>query len=127
SSDLLERLQRGERVEHFETVRLRKDGSRIDVSVSVSPLMDAAGRVVGASAIARDITERKRAERELEARARQQAAVADLGQRALARTDLSTLLDEAVALVARTLEVDYFALLELVSDGAALRLRARLG
>src|SRR5205085_1748569 len=124
---ILERLQRGERVEHFETVRLRKDGSRFDVSVSVAPLMDAAGRVVGASAIARDITERKRAERELEARARQQAAVADLGQRALARTDLSALLDEAVALVARTLEVDYCALLELVCDGAALRFRAGVG
>src|SRR5205823_3129652 len=124
---ILERLQRGERVEHFETVRLRKDGGRIDVSVSVAPLMDAAGRLVGASAIARDITERKRAERELEARARQQAAVADLGQRALARTDLSMLLDEAVALVARTLAVDYCALLELVSDGTALRFRAGVG
>jgi PAS domain S-box-containing protein len=124
---ILARLQRGERVEHFETVRLRKDGSRIDVSVSVSPLTDVAGRLIGASAIVRDITERKRAERELEARARQQAAVADLGQRALARRDLSTLLDEAVALVAGTLAVDYCALLELVSDGTALRFRAGVG
>src|SRR5207302_731120 len=54
---ILERLQRGERVDHFETVRLRKDGRRLDVSVSVAPLTDAAGRIVGASAIARDITE----------------------------------------------------------------------
>jgi PAS domain S-box-containing protein len=59
---IMERLRRGERVEHFETVRLRKDGTRVDISVTVSPVRDAEGRVVGASAIARDIGERKRLE-----------------------------------------------------------------
>jgi PAS domain S-box-containing protein len=59
---LLERLKRGERIEHFETVRVRMDGRRIDVSLSISPIKDAQGRIVGASKIARDITERKRAE-----------------------------------------------------------------
>ena len=63
---ILERIRRGERVEHYETVRERKDGSRIEVSLTVSPIRDAQGKVVGASQIARDITERKRAERELE-------------------------------------------------------------
>ncbi len=58
---------RGERVEHMETVRVSKDGRPIDVSVSVSPLRDAEGRVIGASKIIRDITERKRAEQALQA------------------------------------------------------------
>lgn len=61
---ILAALRRGERVEHFETVRLRKDGTPIVVSVTISPIKDAEGRLIGASKIARDITERK----ELEAR-----------------------------------------------------------
>ena len=59
---IVERLRRGERVEHYETVRLARDGRRLDVSLTVSPLRDPDGRVVGASKIARDITGRKRAE-----------------------------------------------------------------
>ena len=62
---ILERMRRGERVSHFETVRRRRDGTTVDVSLSISPIMDAHGRVVGASKIARDITERKRAERRI--------------------------------------------------------------
>ena len=60
--DILRKLTGGERVEHYETVRLRKDGSRIDVSIAVSPLRDAEGRIIGGSQIARDITQRKRSE-----------------------------------------------------------------
>ncbi|NRR31727.1 EAL domain-containing protein [Oxalobacteraceae bacterium] len=62
---ILARLARGERVEHLETVRIRKDGRGIDVSLTVSPVHDAQGTVIGASAIARDITERKRTEQAL--------------------------------------------------------------
>jgi PAS domain S-box-containing protein len=58
---LLERISRGERVEFSETERIRKDGGRIYISLSVSPILDAQGRVVGASSIKRDITERKQA------------------------------------------------------------------
>jgi PAS domain S-box-containing protein len=61
-SDILTRIERGESVEHFETVRVRKDGKNIDVSVTISPVRDGSGRIVGASKIARDITDRKRAE-----------------------------------------------------------------
>ena len=64
-SDLLTRIRRGESVEHFETVRIRKDGSKIDVSVAISPILDSGGTIVGASKIARDITEHKLAEAEL--------------------------------------------------------------
>jgi PAS domain S-box-containing protein len=59
---ILERIRRGERIDHYETVRQRKDGSLIDVSLTVSPIRDRTGKIVGASKIARDITERKRAQ-----------------------------------------------------------------
>jgi PAS domain S-box-containing protein len=61
-TEMLTRLRRGERVDHYETVRLAKDGRRIDVSLTVSPMTDEGGAIVGASKIARDITERKRTE-----------------------------------------------------------------
>ena len=63
--EILTRIRRGERMEHFETARVRKDGSRIDVSVTISPIKDGHGRIVGASKIARDITEQKRSEQRL--------------------------------------------------------------
>jgi PAS domain S-box-containing protein len=64
-SGILERVRRGEHVDHYETVRRRKDGSTIKVSLTVSPINDAQGRVIGASTISRDISERKRVEQEL--------------------------------------------------------------
>jgi PAS domain S-box-containing protein len=64
--DILSRIARGERVEHFETVRLHKDGHPVWVSLSVSPVKDASGRIVGAAKIARDMSERRRLERERE-------------------------------------------------------------
>jgi len=63
--EILARLTRGERIDHYETVRQRKDGTGIDVSLTVSPIRDANGTIVGASKIARDITEKKRAEAQL--------------------------------------------------------------
>ena len=59
-ADILASLRRGERIDHFETVRKRKDGTFLDMSVTISPLKDAQGHVIGASKVARDITERKR-------------------------------------------------------------------
>jgi PAS domain S-box-containing protein len=61
-AEILSRIKRGENVPHFETVRMRKDGSPVRVSISVSPIKDLAGNLVGASKVARDITERQRAE-----------------------------------------------------------------
>jgi PAS domain S-box-containing protein len=62
---ILQRLPRGERVEHFETIRLRKDGTMFDVSLTISPVKDSSGRVVGASKVARNISEKKAAEKAL--------------------------------------------------------------
>src|SRR5258707_15694045 len=62
---ILARLHRGERIQHYETVRLGKDGCRVDISLTVSHLFNQSGKVVGASKVARDITERKLAEQAL--------------------------------------------------------------
>ena len=63
---VLEKLQRGQRIDHYETVRLRKDGRKINVSLTISPVKDANGRITGFSKIARDITEHKRIEAEFQ-------------------------------------------------------------
>jgi PAS domain S-box-containing protein len=62
--EVLARLRRGERIDHFETVRQTKDGRRLDISLTVSPIRNSAGQIIGASKVARDITEKKRAEAE---------------------------------------------------------------
>jgi PAS domain S-box-containing protein/excisionase family DNA binding protein len=80
---IMDQLKRGERIDHYETERVTKEGKRISVSVTISPIRNASGRLVGASAIARDITERRQLERQREelldrerqARAASEAAV----------------------------------------------------
>jgi PAS domain S-box-containing protein len=62
---IIERIKRGEQIEHFDTVRVRKDKTALDISLTISPVRDASGKIIGASKIARDITQRKRIEREL--------------------------------------------------------------
>ena len=62
---ILARLRAGERIEHYETVRRRKDGTLVDISLTVSPIIDASGTIIGASKIARDISERRRAQEAL--------------------------------------------------------------
>jgi PAS domain S-box-containing protein len=76
--EILQRLGRGERVDHFETVRLRKGGTAVDVSITISPIKDSCGRIIGATKIARDIGERKRLE---EARRRSEAEFRGLLER----------------------------------------------
>ncbi len=74
---ILERLRRGERIDHYETVRRRKDGTLLDISLTVSPIRDGSGRIIGASKIARDITERKRAQAALQKSAEEFRQLAD--------------------------------------------------
>ena len=84
---ILERIRNGERIQHYETVRRRKNGSLVDISLSVSPLKDATGTVVGASKIARDITENVRIRKQLEqARSELDANTAELERRIKERT-----------------------------------------
>jgi len=62
---IIDRIKKGERIEHFDTVRVRKDQTTFDISLTISPVRDASGKIIGASKIARDISQRKRTEREL--------------------------------------------------------------
>ena len=81
---ILELLRKGERIDHYETIRRRKDGTEIDVSLTVSPIQDQEGVIIGASKTARDITDRKRAEEEREhylAREREARAEAEAANR----------------------------------------------
>src|SRR5262249_11904429 len=70
--DILARVRQGEKLDHFDTERIRKDGTRFEISLTVSPIRNAKGEIIGASKVVRDITERRRAE---EARARLAAIV----------------------------------------------------
>lgn len=109
-----------------ELVSRTKSGTDIHIELAAFALKDDTGRPVCYAGIKRDITRRKQAEDALQARARQQAAVAMLGQRALSESSLATLFEEAVALVADTLGVEYVKVLELLPDGEFL-LQAGVG
>jgi PAS domain S-box-containing protein len=102
--EILRRLRRGERIDHYETTRVKKDGTRISVSLSVSPIRDGNGNVVGASKIARDITEQKRAEsrqRELYDSAQREIQHRERAEAALRETDRRK--DEFLATLAHEL------------------------
>lgn len=98
-TEIIGRIRRGERVDHFETRRMTKDGRVVELSLTVSPILDASGAVVGASHIARDITERKRVERELvEAQQQLKAHAGKLEERVKERTrDLQQTISELEA------------------------------
>jgi PAS domain S-box-containing protein len=84
-TQILERIRRGERIEHFDTIRRRKDGSLINISLTISPIKNERGEVIGASKIARDITEREQAQREISF----QANLLDAVEQAVIATDLT--------------------------------------
>jgi PAS domain S-box-containing protein len=94
---ILARLRRGERIEHYETVRVKKNGEMVHISLSVSPIRGADGTIIGASKIARDITERKAAEAE-----REQLLIREQAARAQAEA-ANRAKDEFVAIVSHEL------------------------
>ncbi len=124
----LRRLLSGE-IETYSTEKryVRKDGATVWIDLTASLVRDDSGEPAYFIAVIEDITLRKRAEKELASRARQQAAVARLGQRALEEPGLSRLMDEAVSVVARTLGVEYCKVLELQPGGESLLLKAGIG
>jgi PAS domain S-box-containing protein len=111
----------------FEYRALAADGRVVWLQDIVHVVRDAESRVVQLRGLMIDITTHKRVEEELKARARQQAAVAEFGQRALANPPLAKLFDQAVVLVGNTLGVEYCKILQLLPDGKALRLQAGVG
>ncbi|MDB5059411.1 MAG: domain S-box, partial [Chloroflexi bacterium] len=120
-ADILMRLKEGERISNFETVRVAKTGSTIDISLAVSPVIDDTGRIIGASSIDRDITERKQAQREAEharrvaeelaqlreERAREAQAMADVGASISSVLEPSELYHRVLEQVARIVPCDY--------------------
>lgn len=105
---ILDRLKRGERIDHYETIRLHKNGSLIDISLTVSPIKDGSGRIVGASKIARDISDAKRTQAQLR--------------------EISTV-TEHLNEVAKTLsaELDLKKVVQLITDAGTRITRAQFG
>ena len=93
--EILARVARGERVKNYESRRLRRDGSQFDVSLTISPIVDASGAVVGASKIARDISERKEAERRVERLNRTYAVLSGINSLIVRVSDRNVLFREA--------------------------------
>jgi len=124
---ILARIRAGVRIEHFETVRQKKGGTLIDVSVAISPIKDATGRIIGASMIVRDITERKRTEAALRERARISELEAAAGV-ALARDiPLQEMLQECAELIVRHLDAAFARVWTLDEPTQMLELRASAG
>jgi PAS domain S-box-containing protein len=117
---ILEHIRRGERVEHYETIRRRKDGSLIDISLTVSPVKDGEGRVVGASKIARDITERKRADAALTRRMEEQAALYRLTARLHRAASLEDIYAAALDAIFQALRCERASIL-LFDEAGAMR------
>ena len=103
--NILQRIRRGELIEHYETIRQRKDGGLIEISLTVSPIKDANGKIIGASKIGRDITQQKKAERELE-RAHKEAVAASRAK------------DDFLAALSHELRTPLNPVLLLASDSA---------
>ena len=117
---VLSRIRAGEMVDHFETVRVRKDGTEIDISLTVSPIRAADGTIVGASKIARDITERRRLEKALASADLQNRLLADIGE-ALAKARSHREMLEAVGLMLVPDIADECVLEVLGPDGTSQR------
>lgn len=121
------KLRRGGIVEPFETIRRKKSGDLIPVSVSLSGISGSGGKLIGTAAILRDISERKASEAQLNGRIRQIQAVSELGMLALASDDHQSLFDRAVAQLARGLDVDFAKLMQFRPVENVLLLRAGVG
>jgi PAS domain S-box-containing protein len=132
--ELLRSIAGGERVLHYDKRRARKSGIPFDAHIEIFGVRDAKDNLIGIASIHRDMAEQRsavlalrEAETELRARLEQQSAIAELGQRAFRTTEVSPLLDEVAASVARTLGVEFCEVLELQPGGQSLLLRAGIG
>ena len=121
--EVLAHIRRGEKVDHFETVRQRKDGSLIPISLTVSPIRDETGTVIGASKIARDVTERKLAERErgrLLQLAQEHAAVAEklnqVGSQVAAALDTNSVVQAVTDAATEVTDAEFGAFFSRAAD-----------
>jgi PAS domain S-box-containing protein len=124
--EFLERVARGEHVEHYETVRLTKEARPVPVSLSFSPILDASGLVIGASKIARDVTARKRAETALAKRADEQEALYEFTDRLFRARSPGDVYEAALDAIIRALGCDRASIL-LFDDTGVMRFVAWRG
>jgi PAS domain S-box-containing protein len=103
-ASILARIRSGERIEHYETVRRRKDGQRVQISLTVSPILDANGQVIGAAKIGRDITARKKAEEA-------QSALYDFTDRLFRAASIEDVYEAALVAITRALGCDRASIL----------------
>ena len=123
---ILSRIRAGERVEHYETVRLRKDGKPIDVSLTISPIKNSAGLVIGASKIARDISDRKRMDEALIESVRQQEALYTFVDRLHRAEHLGEIYDAANDAILAAVGCDRASIL-IFDDAGVMRFVASQG
>src|SRR6266849_3589567 len=105
--DILARIARGEIIDHFETVRVRKDGQRIDVSETISPLKNSQGKIIGASKIARNISERKQAEAKLQGQLSRLNLLHKITRAIGERQDLSSIFQVIIRSLEDFLPIDF--------------------
>ncbi len=115
--NILARIGGGEQIEHYETVRRRKDGTLIEVSLTVSPMRNEAGRIVGASKIARDITERRNADRALAQRAEEQKALYEFTNRLYRAESLTAVYEAALDAIMGALRCHRASILRFDEQG----------
>jgi PAS domain S-box-containing protein len=113
----LERIRAGGRIEHYETIRRCKDGRLVDVSITVSPMRDEHGTIVGASKIARDVTARKRAEAVISRRADEQAALYRFTNRLYRAESIKDIYDAALDAIMDAMHCGRASILRCDSDG----------
>ena len=114
---ILARIRRGESIEHYETVRRRKDGTLLDIALTISPVRDRRGTIVGASKIARDITARKRTEAMIARHAEEQSALFQFTNRLYRTTSLADVHDAGLDAIAGALHSQRAAILRCDGDG----------
>ena len=114
---ILARIRSGERIDHYETIRQRKDGTLIDVSLTVSPVRDGSGRIVGASKIARDISEQKRAADALDRQAGEQAALYQFTDKLFRAQSLDDIYDSALEAILHAVRCERASILLFDSAG----------
>jgi len=120
---IIQRIRSGERIQHFETVRRRKDGTTVDVSISVSALRDGMGNIIGASKIARDISSRKRSENALAEAARRQKALFRLADQLHRAASLDSVFSAALEAIECSLKCNRASIL-LRDDTGLMRFAA---
>lgn len=123
---ILDRIRKGERVDHYETRRQRKDGTLIDISLTISPILDNEGRVVGASKIARDISERKAAELVLSERLREQASLYQFTERVHRARSIAAVYEAALDAIQSALRCSRASIL-LIDETGTMRFVASRG